>query len=83
MRKAAPRIVRARMAPAAMRKTDSRNAYFGCHTDITIPYDELGEIVAVTAEGEETAVIQDGRFVLEGCEILNEPFENNEKKSYK
>lgn len=68
---------------SALRKTDSRNAYFGCHTDITIPYDELGEIVAVTAEGEETAVIQDGRFVLEGCEILNEPFENNEKKSYK
>ena len=48
-----------------------------------VAYDELGEIVAVTAEGEETAVIQDGRFVLEGCEILNEPFENNEKKSYK
>ncbi len=65
---------------SALRKTDSKNAYYGCHTDITIPYDELGEIVAVTAEGEETAIIQDGRFVLEGCEILNEPFENNEKK---
>lgn len=64
---------------SALRKTDSKNAYYGCHTDITIPYDELGEIVAVTAEGEETAIIQDGRFVLSGCEILNEPFENNEK----
>lgn len=64
---------------SALRKTDSKNAYYGCHTDITIPYDELGEIVAVTAEGEEITIIQDGRFVLSGCEILNEPFENNEK----
>lgn len=64
---------------SALRKTDSKKAYFGCHTDITIPYDELGEIVAVTAEGEEITIIQDGRFVLSGCEILNEPFENNEK----
>lgn len=59
---------------SALRKTDSKKAYFGCHTDITIPYDELGEIVAVTAEGEEIVIIQDGRFVLEGCELLNEPF---------
>lgn len=64
---------------SALRKTDSKKAYFGCHTDITIPYDELGEIVAVTAEGEEITIIQDGRFVLSGCKILNEPFENNEK----
>lgn len=62
-----------------LRKTESSKAYFGCHTDITIPYDELGEIVAVTAEGEEITIIENGRFALSGCEILNEPFENNEK----
>lgn len=57
-----------------LRKTDVSKAYFGCHTDITIPYDELGEIVAVTKEGAEIPIIRDGRFVLEGCELLNEPF---------
>lgn len=60
---------------SALRKTDIKKAYFGCHTDITIPYDELGEIVAVTKEGQETTIIKDGRFVLEGCQLLNEPFE--------
>ena len=40
-----------------------------------VKYDELGEIVAVTKEGQETTIIKDGRFVLEGCQLLNEPFE--------
>lgn len=63
---------------SALRKTDISKAYFGCHTDITLPYDELGEIVAVTKEGVEIPIIQDGRFVLEGCELLNEPFHHND-----
>lgn len=60
---------------SALRKTDLSKAYFGCHTDITIPYDELGEITAVTKEGKEIPIIVNGRFVLEGCELLNEPFD--------
>lgn len=60
---------------SALRKTDPSKAYFSCHTDITIPYDELGEITAVTKDGEEIVIIKDGRFVLEGTSILNEPFE--------
>lgn len=58
-----------------LRKTDMSKAYFQCHTDITIPYDELSEITAVTEDGKEVAIIQNGRFVLEGVEVLNEPFE--------
>lgn len=58
---------------SALRKTDIDKAYFSCHTDITIPYDELGEIVAVTKDGEEIDIIRDGRFVLAGFELLNEP----------
>lgn len=57
---------------SALRKTDVKKAYFGCHTDITIPYDEIGEITAVTKNGEEFVIIQDGRFVLKGTEMLNE-----------
>ena len=38
---------------SALRKTDIRKAYFGCHTDITMPYDELGEITAVRKDGSE------------------------------
>ena len=51
-----------------------------CHTDITVPYDEIGEITAVTAEGKEIALLQNGRFVLPGTEFLNEPFEKTGKK---
>ena len=57
------------------RKTDASKAYFGCHTDITIPYNELGEIVAVTEDGERITIIENGRFVLAGCEELNKPFD--------
>ena len=49
-------------------------AYFQCHTDITIPYDELLRLYGVTAEGEEISFIEKGRFVLPGTEMLNEAF---------
>ena len=57
-----------------LRKTDMSKAYFGCHTDITIPYDELGEISVYTKDGIKTVIIKDGKFVLEGTEKLNEAF---------
>ena len=57
------------------RKTDMSKAYFQCHTDITIPYDELLEITAVEEDGKETLIIQNGRFVLDGVEELNKPFD--------
>ena len=61
---------------SALRKTDMSKAYFQCHTDITIPYDELLELTAVEADGIATPIIQNGRFVLEGVEELNRAFEN-------
>ena len=57
-------------------KEDMSKAYFGCHTDITIPYDELGSIRVLGKNGEETSIIEDGRFVLPGTEELNKPFGN-------
>lgn len=60
---------------SALRNEDLSKAYFSCHTDITIPYDELGEITAVTKNGEEIVIIKDGRFVLLGTELLNEAFD--------
>ena len=54
-----------------LRKEDASKAYFGCHTDITIPYDEIGEISAVKKNGEVITIILNGRFVLEGTEELN------------
>ncbi|MGN0368533.1 MAG: aminopeptidase [Wujia sp.] len=50
-------------------------AYFNCHTDITIPYEELGAIYAVRADGSKTALIEHGRFVLPGAQLLNEALE--------
>ena len=57
-----------------LRDTDPDNAYFDCHTDITIPYDELDSITSIHADGSQVLIIKDGRFVLPGCEMLNEPF---------
>ncbi len=57
------------------RKEDVSKAYFNCHTDITIPYEELEEISVVTKDGKHIILIKDGRFVLPGTEILNEPLE--------
>ena len=51
-------------------------AYFGCHTDITIPYEEIGLIEAVCKDGTTIAVIKDGRFVLPGTEKLNEALDS-------
>ena len=51
------------------------NAYFNCHTDITIPYDELGEVSVVTSDERVIPIIEEGRFVLPGCEELNIPLD--------
>ncbi|MCI8361726.1 MAG: aminopeptidase [Clostridia bacterium] len=47
----------------------AEDSYFGCHTDVTIPYYELGDIVAIG--DSEVAIIRDGKFVLEGTAELN------------
>ncbi len=65
---------------AALRKSEPAKAYFDCHTDITIPYDELGELTAVCKDGNKIEIIRNGRFVLDGCEELNEPFEAQESR---
>lgn len=54
------------------RDTNIKEAYFQCHTDITIPYDELGYIRAVGKSGT-VSIIEDGKFVLSGTEELNAP----------
>jgi len=59
-----------------LRKTDMEKAYYQCHTDITIPFDELGELCGVKENGEKIPVIENGRFVLEGTGKLNEPLES-------
>lgn len=54
-----------------LRKEDAGKAYFGCHTDITIPYEEI-EFIRVEKEGREIAsIIENGRFSLVGTEELN------------
>lgn len=68
-------IVAKENSRSAGRKEDPSSAYFNCHTDITIPYDELGELTAVRKDGVRIPIIKDGRFVLPGTEPLNEAFE--------
>lgn len=59
-----------------LRKSDDEKnkAYFNCHTDITIPYEEIGGIYSVHSDGTKIAIIENGRFVLEGTQKLNEAF---------
>ena len=57
---------------SALRKTEPEKAYFNCHTDITIPYDELGEIEVLCQDGRKITLIHNGRFVLPGTEALND-----------
>ena len=61
------------------RKEDVSAAYFHCHTDITIPYEELKSITVECADGKEIEIIRDGIFVLPGTEILNEPLKKSNK----
>ncbi len=60
------------------RKENLQEAYFNCHTDITIPFDELGSITAVARDGTRQDVIRDGRFVVPGTEELNLPLTASE-----
>ena len=59
-----------------LRKTELDKAYYGCHTDITIPYEELEYIKVVKPDGNTISIIENGRFVLPGTEDLNKPFTN-------
>lgn len=61
------------------RKTDVEKAYFQCHTDITIPYEEIKEISVCGKDGTKKNIIVDGRFVLKGTEMLNIPLDRMNK----
>lgn len=58
-----------------LRKEDVNKAYFQCHTDITIPYEELAEISVIRKDGSKIELLKDMRFVLPGTESLNEPLD--------
>lgn len=68
-------IVARENAISALRKEDRQKAYFNCHTDITIPYDELDKITVIRKDGSTEDIIADGRFVLAGTEELNKPLD--------
>lgn len=62
-------------AISALRTQNPDKAYFNCHTDITIPYDELDRITVIRKDKSTVDLIADGRFVLEGTEELNRPLD--------
>jgi len=61
-----------------LRMTKPEEAYTYCHTDITIPYDELDSIIGFDDAGKAYPIIEGGRFVLEGTEALNQPFDHKD-----
>lgn len=60
---------------SAQRHENPEKAYLNCHTDITIPYDELDKITVIRKDGTTEDIIADGRFVLAGTEALNGPLD--------
>ena len=62
-----------------LRREDAGKAYYGCHTDITIPYQELGHIEVISPDGSRIPIIKNGRFVLPGTEELNIPLEEKDE----
>ncbi len=54
-----------------LRNIDEEKAYFNTHTDITIPYEEIGIIEAIHEDGSSITLLKDGKFVLKGTEDLN------------
>lgn len=58
-----------------LRRTDVSAAYFGCHTDVTVPYSELGAIWGETKDGERIVIFENERYVLPGTEELNKALE--------
>ena len=63
-----------------IRKSEPLKAYYNCHTDITIPYDEIANITVHTADGARFDIIRDGLFAVEGSEELNEPLKAMQMK---
>lgn len=55
-----------------LRREEPQKAYYNCHTDITIPYDELGQITVLRHDGSSADIIRDGKFVVPGTETLNQ-----------
>jgi aminopeptidase len=58
----------------AMRKKKVEEAYTYRHQDITLPFESINHITAVTKSRKRIDIIRNGRFVLPGTEVLNEPF---------
>jgi hypothetical protein len=55
-----------------LRKKNINDAYLCVHTDITLPYDEIGLIQAISESGEKIDIISKGKFVLPGTLELND-----------
>ena len=60
---------------SALRKEDMGKAYFNCHTDITIPFDELDSITVIRRDGSREDIISGGRFRVSGTQELNVPLD--------
>ena len=55
-----------------LRKEDPAKAYTHKHTDITLPYESLGQISVLMDGGDAIDIIRGGRFVLRGTDLLND-----------
>lgn len=57
-------IVARENSVSAQRKESVEKAYLNCHTDITIPYEELDNITVIRKDGSTEDIIADGKICL-------------------
>lgn len=56
-----------------LRNSNLHEAYTNVHRDITIPFESINFLKAITRENGMINIIKNGRFVLEGTQDLNIP----------
>lgn len=54
-------------------RRNGAQVYTNVHTDITLAFDELAKLEGIRTDGARVPILENGRFVLAGTEILNEP----------
>lgn len=68
-------IVARRERDFRLPKRRSGQGVFNCTQTHPFPYEELGELYGVRADGSKIVIISNGKFVLPGTEELNRALE--------
>lgn len=61
-------------------RNEDRNKYVYKHIDITLPYSQVKKLYGSTINGKQITFLENGKFVLENTQKLNEALEEKEER---